>query len=220
VSPERPPRLRSRTAATGSLALVENSKTAGEGRTLTGIFSPFSVWQEIRNAAEGNFVEMIAPGAFRKTIAESGSRVKLLYSHGHDSTIGSLLLGELDRLYEDREAARYTATLFESVPPLLLDGLRSGIYGSSWRGEIIKERFDPKPGRSGTNPKGLPESIVTELRLVDVGPTSMPAYVRSTAELRATAAPEVAELGEALPSWYLEREQTWFLNPKERYAPC
>jgi phage head maturation protease len=221
VSVERPPRMRERTAATGSLALVENTSTAGEGRTLSGVFSPFDTWQEIRNPLEGHFMERISPFAFKKTIAESGSKVKLLYSHGHDATVGTMLLGKIDRLYEDDTAARYEATLFESVPPLLLDGLRSGIYGSSWRGEILKENFDPKPGRSTSNPKGLPESTVLELRLVDVGPTSLPAYASSTAEVRASAALDravVAELGEDLPSWYLESKQPWFLNPKERYA--
>jgi phage head maturation protease len=166
-------------------------------------------------------MERISPFAFRKTIAESSSKVKLLYSHGHDATVGSMLLGRIDRLYEDSTAARYEATLFDGIPPLLLDGLRSGIYGSSWRGEILKEKYDPKPARSSTNPKGLPESTVLELRLVDVGPTSMPAYSSSTVEVRASAALDravVAELGEELPSWYLEPEQLWFLNPKERYA--
>jgi hypothetical protein len=42
----------------------------------------------------------------------------------------------------------------------------------------------------------------------------MPAYPSSTAEVRAGAALDravVAELGEELPSWFLQPEQPWFL---------
>ena len=217
---EPPPRMRERTAATGSLALVESSDTAGEGKTLTGVFSPFSTWQEIRSPAEGHFLERIAPGAFTKTIAKSGSRVKLLLSHGHDVQLGTMLLGRIDRLYEDSSAARYEATLFSGLPEILLEGLKSGLYGSSWRGEIIKEHFEPRPGRSLTNPKGLAESTILELRLVDVGPTSTPAYVASTAGLRAVEARADVELEDdgELSSWYLEPDQPWFLDRKVFHA--
>src|SRR5215212_11156692 len=96
-------------------------------------------------AARAPFHGEVSPFAFRKTIAESGERVKLLLSHGHDPQLGYMLLGKLDRLYEDAQAARHEATLFNGLPELLVDGLRSGLYGSSWRGEIIQEKFDPRP---------------------------------------------------------------------------
>jgi len=220
VSVERPPRLRERSSPAGSLALVEPSKQTGEGRTLRGTFSVFDVWQEIRNPIEGHFVEKIQRGAFAKSIKESLSRVRLMYSHGHDSTIGTMLLGELVVMEERADGAHYTAELFEHTPPLLLDGLRKGLYGSSFRAKVVKERFDPRPRPSSHNPEGLPESVVSELKLIDVGPTSLPAYPSTTAHVRskAQARAEVAELGEDLPSWYLEPEQLWFLNPKEHYA--
>jgi phage head maturation protease len=217
---ERPPRMRCRTASVGSLSLVEPIEQAGDGRTLRGTFSIFDRWQEISSPIEGHFMERIGRGAFSKSIKENLSGVKLLYSHGRDAVVGSLLLGELTGMEERADGAHYEAELFAGVPPLLLDGLRKGLYGSSFRAKVVKERFDPRPGPSSHNPEGLPESIVSELKLIDVGPTSMPAYSSTTAQVRskAQARAEVVELGEELPSWFLKSEQPWFLNPKERYA--
>jgi HK97 family phage prohead protease len=220
---ERPPRVRCRAAAAGSLALVEapGDRPAGDGRTLRGTFSVFDTWQEIRSPIEGHFLERIQPNAFTKTIKENADRVQLLYSHGHDPVLGTLSLGLLRSLTTDSHGAHYEAELFPSVHPLLLEGLREKRYGSSFRARIIKEEFDPKPGKSAWNPSGLPESVVRELKLIDVGPTSLPAYPQTSAQIRkledvgSRARPD----SEPRPPWWLEEDDGeipyWQLTKRE-----
>jgi phage head maturation protease len=208
--------MRCRTAAAGSLSLVEPSGDvgAGDGRTLRGTFSVFGEWTEIRSSVEGHFMERIAAGAFAKTIRESANKIKLLYSHGNDPAIGTQVLGTIRNLRESGDAAHYEAELYDGVPELLLSGLRSGGYGSSFRAEVVKERLKPHPGRSPHNPKGLTESTVSELRLVDVGPTSLPAYGTTTAQVRTLDTVPARQLlhDDETADWYLERQPpSWLL---------
>ena len=68
----------------------------GDGRTVAGIAVPFDTPAEIRDGP-GSFVEVFRKGAFEKTIAERGDRVKALAQH--DSR--SLPLGRVTKLRED-----------------------------------------------------------------------------------------------------------------------
>ena len=107
--------------------------------------------------------------------------------------------------------------MFDGVPELLLNGLREGRYGSSFRAKVVKEEFNPRPGRSEHNPLGLPESVVRELRLVDVGPCSLPAYPATTAQVRSVRAPEPTREA-AKPYWYIDYEEPdppWLLRPEK-----
>ena len=150
----RPSQIRCRTSEAGSLALVETpgAETAGDGRTLSGTFSVFDTWQEIREAGLV-FMERIAPNAFAKTIRENRDQVPILFSHGKDPAIGAQLLGALRSLSVDNRGAHYTVDLFPGVPPLLEAGLKEGRYGSSFRARVIQEEFSPRPGRSPYNPR-------------------------------------------------------------------
>lgn len=199
-----------RTGAVGSLALVESAESAvaDTGRTLTGTAAVLGVWEEILDL-EGNYMERITPTAFDKTLNERGGRVPLLLDHGKHPQLGSFLLGEIQSLSADATGLRYTARLHDGVPQLLLEGLRSGQYGSSFRARPIKSRYERSPARSDYNPQGLMEVTRSELRLTDVGPTSIPAYSATSARLRSLtgefANPSVLPEPE-LPAWQLQRE--------------
>ncbi len=153
---------------------------------MSGHFAKFNEWTEINSAYEGRFMERIAPGAFTKTIAENRSAVKVLFNHGNDPTMGDTVLGIPSVLEEDDEGARYEVPLFDGVPPLLMSGLRSGAYGSSFRFRVIpdKERWVEHPERSSHNPAGLPERTVGEVQLYEFGPVTFPAYANATAGVR------------------------------------
>jgi phage head maturation protease len=169
-----------------------------------------------------------------------------LFSHGRDPVLGLQVLGSVRELVEDQHGVRYVVDLFDGLPQLLFEGLRQGSYGASFRAKPIKEQFTAHPGRSPHNPTGLPESVVTELSLSEFGPTSLPAYSDTTAEVRSVtdqyvprvhlggyaelqAAPcslggSVAKpqraLPEPLPSWHLGSEPSepyWLLNRKEHH---
>ena len=143
---------------------------------LSGHAAVFDEWARIDSAREGLFLEHIAPGAFRKTIAENRSRIRVLLSHGHDPEVGDRPLGPLEELREDGRGVYYEADLLDGVPPLVVSGLREGLYGASFRFSAIREEFVQRPGTSTHNPDGLPERTLREVRLHELGPTPFPAY--------------------------------------------
>lgn len=65
-----------------------------------------------------------------------------------------------------------------------MDGLKDGAYGSSFRFKVMKEDVDKNPDASDVNPGRLPERTITEVRLMEFGPVTFPAYEGATAGVR------------------------------------
>jgi Caudovirus prohead serine protease len=184
---EREPRIRQvrATIYRSTLAVPELIERAVDDGTATldMRFAVFNRWQEIDNAAEGHFLERIAPGAFAKTIRENLANVKAVLSHGMDRSLGQTVLGKVLSIQEDADAATARVGLFGSVPALLLDGLRAGVYGASFRGDALKNRIDRRPPKSERNPLGLTEVTRLEIRLKDIGPTPFAAYSETSSTI-------------------------------------
>lgn len=174
----------------------ESNTEAGEG-TLGRLFvrfSPFNVPYEINSWWEGRFIEHTSPGAFKKTIAEakrSDGRysTKVMYNHGSDFHIGDKLLSVPDFLAEVNSDGYHgpelEGDLFDtSYNRDLLPVLRAGGYGSSFMFEVIREKWDNEPEASETNPEGLPERTVEEVRLFEAGPVTWPASPTASAGMR------------------------------------
>jgi HK97 family phage prohead protease len=225
--PKRSPVLYRSVAADYSLS--ENGNAASDGRTLTGHFVVFDRWTEIDSAVEGHFMERIQPGAFAKTIRESGRKVQVMFNHGRDPQLGLMTLGRVRDLAEDDRGVKYVVDLFAGLPELLMEGLRAGTYGASFRAKLMKDGFDPRPGKSSHNPAGIPESVVKELSLREFGPTAMPAYGDTTAEVRSVTDVYVPQVRVAAtahqhepdrPYWQLgdDDEPYWKLQRKERHG--
>ena len=156
-----------------------------DGRTLFGHFAVFDRWTEINSTFEGNFMERIAPGAFRKTFKESRARIRALFQHGHDPVLGDKPIGRIDELREDEEGAYFEVGLYDGMPDLVMAGLRDGAYGSSFRFSSMREDFPERPAEASEhNPKGLRERTIKELRLFEFGPVTFPAYADATASVR------------------------------------
>ena len=94
------------------------------------------------------------------------------------------MLGKVSSLTEDDRGAAYEVDLFPSVPPLIMDGLRAGEYGSSYRFRVLREEWDDQPSESDYNPSGLPERTVKEAEVYEFGPVTYPAYAGATAGIR------------------------------------
>ena len=152
--------------------------------TLTMRFALFNRWTEIDSPFEGHFMERVAPGAFTKSIKENLANVRAVLSHGKDPSMGNTVLGKIDSIEEEPDAAVGNVSLFRSLPGLLLDGLRAGVYGASFRGDPVKTGYEYTPGQSEHNPEGLPEVTRQEIRLRDIGPTPFAAYTETTAMVR------------------------------------
>jgi HK97 family phage prohead protease len=74
---------------------------------LTGYLAAFNQWAPIDSVHEGRFLERIEPGSFARTIAENRDRIRVLFNHGHDPSIGDKVLGPIALLEEDGYGARY-----------------------------------------------------------------------------------------------------------------
>lgn len=179
-----PPREGLIRAASGGLEV--RAAGAGEPARLGGHFSVFDTWTEINSAWEGNFLERIAPGAFRKTFREKGTDgIKLLLEHGQDPQVGQKPLGRFTSLTEDETGARYEADLYDT-PYVndLLPALRDGMYGASFRFRVIREDINESPEPSDHNPKGLPERTIKEASVAEAGPVLWGAYPEATSQAR------------------------------------
>ena len=163
---------------------VELIERDGQPPRLVGAFALTDTPQEIDNVNEGHFIEKIAPGAFNKTVKESFKSIKVLVSHGKDPSLGATVIGRLNSIKEVGNQVVYDVGLYRSLPPLLMEGLRDGQYGASFRGEAIKNSVEYRPEPSDYNPKGLPEVTRKEIALKDIGPTPMPQYAETTAVVR------------------------------------
>lgn len=177
-----PPREQIVRAAFLPSAVRDAAPDSESGRpVLHGHFARFNEWTEI-DSWEGRFLERIAPGAFKKTMRERTPKV--LFNHGHDSTMGGQVIGDVESLREDGEGAYYEVRLFDGIPALLLDGLRAGTYGASFRFRVLREDMKMDPGASPDNPVGLPERTIKEAQVFEFGPVTFPAYEGATAGVR------------------------------------
>jgi HK97 family phage prohead protease len=148
-------------------------------------FSPFNTWYRISSMWEGDFMERTVRGAFAKTMAEQGANVKCQFDHGYDTSVGSRVLCLAEELREDADTAVLEGDLFDtSYNRDLLPGIKAGAYGSSFRFQVIKEEWNDEPPPSDTNPYGLPERTITEVRLLEAGPVVYPANPDATAGVR------------------------------------
>lgn len=151
--------------------------------TLFGHFTRFNEWTEIDSWYEGNFLERIAPGAFKKTFREQ--QPKVLFQHGMDGTCGDKPLGPPDVLREEDDGPYYEVPLLDaSYVRDLIPGLDAGLYGASFRFSVMREEWVDEPAVSEDNPKGLPERTIKEVRCSEFGPVTFPAYPGATAGVR------------------------------------
>lgn len=155
------PELHLRTASTSFEVCSD-----GGGNTLIGHAAVFDTETTIATL----FREMIAPGAFRKTIKESD--VRALFNHNPDHVLGRNKAGTL-RLSEDETGLLYEIDLPDTqvAKDLYTSIDRGDISQSSFAFKVVKEaRSDPEEGQS------LPLFVVREARLYDVSPVTYPAY--------------------------------------------
>lgn len=190
--PTRPPRDQLVRALFPGPA-VRHADDSEEPPTLFGHFAVFNEWTEVDSLWEGQFMERIAPGAFAKTFKERGDQVKVTFNHGHDPTMGDLVLGPIRSLTEDEEGAAYEVELLDSVPAMLREGLEKGVYGSSFRFRVMREEFNQDVESSKVNPKGLPERTIKEVELYEFGPVTFPAYANATAGVRSMTDEDIFE---------------------------
>jgi HK97 family phage prohead protease len=151
--------------------------------TMVGHCAVFNEWAEIRSTHEGHFMERVAPGAFRNSLAR-GDRVVCLFSHGHDAIAGNRPIGKILDLREDGKGLAYQVALFNtSFNRDLAPALETGTLGASFRFSTEAMDENPRPGASDYNVRGIPERTIRSVKLAEFGPTTFGAYAGATAGL-------------------------------------
>lgn len=161
----------------------------GDGRTLEGYAAVFNQETHIRSY-EGDFIERLSKGAFRKTLRENKGRIRLQYDHGRDARVGTVPIGAYERLEEDDHGLHVVGRLFDNdlVEPIRQAIEAGAIHGMSfafrvlrdeWRdakGKLIKpeELLDLLWGNPGE--RGPISRTIKEVQLLEAGPVSVPAY--------------------------------------------
>ena len=116
--------------------------------TLEGWFAVFNQWTHVNSAHEGEFLESIARGAFKETIAENQRYMRCLFQHGRDPQVGMKPLGPIRELEEDDHGARYAVLLFDtSYNRGILPALRDGLYGASFRFRVTFKGREREPAQ-------------------------------------------------------------------------
>lgn len=128
---------------------------------------------------EGKFDETIMPGAFRDTLSKDGDKIKVLFNHGFDPSIGDKPLGKPSRQEEDDQGLFVEVPLDDtSYNRDLLASLKSGaLDGMSFRFSVVREDWD-----DDAEP---PLRTLKQVRLFEYGPVTYPAYQATTAGVRA-----------------------------------
>ena len=147
----------------------------GDGLTLEGYGAVFDTPTRI-DSWEGKFDEVIARGAFAKTLKERTPVIQ--FDHGHHPVLGSVPIGAVDVIREDSHGLFVRARLHDNwMTQPVRDAIASGaIDGMSFRFQVVKEAID----ESGDTPV----RTVTEVKLYEVGPVVFPAYESTSVGVR------------------------------------
>ena len=165
---------------------LELRSDAVDERIIAGIAAPFDSPAEI-NSWEGTFTEVIRQGAFRKTIAERGDRVKLLGLHDRSRfPLGRAVLLEerTEGLYAEFRVSNTQAgtEALELVRDGSLDHLSIGF-------RAITEVWDRK-----STQRTLTEVALMEVSLVLEGAYGDTAAVTGSRSATQTLSPEAMQL--------------------------
>lgn len=160
---------------------------AGEGRLLVGHAAVFNEWTEINSLAEGHFRERLAPGAFRKTLKETRPHVQ--FNHGLDPYIGDKDIAMPRTVIEDErglwtESEWINREYAQDIKELVRVG---AVDGMSFRFQVVKDTWKEGGKREDPDRDNLKERIIREVRLIEYGPVTWPAYAATSAGVRSGA---------------------------------
>lgn len=166
--------------------------TGDDGLTFEGYGAVFDSPTRI-DSWEGTFDEMLARGAFRKSIRENVP--KFQFDHGR-SVFGSLPCGVISDIREDDNGLFVTARMGASwYWEPLREAVGSGaVDGMSFRFSVVREEWRDAEGKT-VKPEDVDEALWTgsrgvllrtlkEVKVAEVGPVVWPAYGDTTASLR------------------------------------
>lgn len=172
----------------------------GDGRTFEGYGAVFNSPTRI-DSWEGTFDELIAPGAFRKSLRERTP--KFQFDHGHHPLIGSVPIGVIEDIREDDNGLFVSARLGQHIIiDLIREAVATGaIDGMSFRFSVVRDEWRDAEGKV-VKPEDVDEALWTgdrgvlvrtlkEVKVAEVGPVVWPAYSDTTASVRSAGIVEI-----------------------------
>lgn len=187
-----PARLRT---ASFEFRAADNSNSTGDGRTLDGYAAVFNVATEI-DSWEGSFQEVIAPGAFKRTLR---ARTPVMqFDHGHDMRTGSVPIGAFTDLAEDETGLHVVGRLFDNdlVEPIRQAIQGGAISGMSFRFRVTDDVWTDNAGKKinaselsdmlwdGAGERGPITRTIRSVDLLEAGPVVFPAYEATSVGVR------------------------------------
>jgi HK97 family phage prohead protease len=169
----------------------------GDGLTFTGYAAVFNAPTRINSMFEGEFDELIAPGAFRKSLSERTPRFQ--FNHGKGSIIGEAPIGVIKDIREDEQGLFVEARLLRHLfVDLIREGIAEGaIDGMSFRFSVVRDEWRDRDGKLvqqrdvedilfyGAQAERKPLlRTLKEVKVTEVGPVVWPAYADTTADVR------------------------------------
>lgn len=151
----------------------------GDGFTLEGYGAIFDSPTRI-DSWEGMFDEVIARGAFAKTISERTPVMQ--FDHGRDVATGSVPIGSIEEVREDKLGLFVRARMHDNarVEPIRQAIASGAIDGMSFRFQVVREEWD----ETGD----VPLRTILEVKLFELGPVVFPAYESTTVGVRSLLA--------------------------------
>ena len=153
----------------------ERSADAGDGFMLEGYAAVFDDATRI-DSWEGTFDEVIARGAFAKTIKERKPVIQ--FDHGHDIATGSVPIAAIESIKEDERGLYVRARMFDNprVEPIRQAIAGGAIDGMSFRFRVVRESWDET--------RDTPQRTIGEVELFELGPVVFPAYASTSVGVR------------------------------------
>jgi HK97 family phage prohead protease len=165
---------------TRACSFESRATSTDDGLTLEGYAAVFNSPTRI-DSWEGTFDEVIAPGAFSKTIRER--KPVMQFDHGHDIATGSVPIGAIEDIREDKLGLFVSARLHDNarVEPIRQAIASGAIDGMSFRFRVVREEWDESD-------KDIPVRTIKEVELFELGPVVFPAYESTTVGVRSLLA--------------------------------
>jgi HK97 family phage prohead protease len=170
-----------------AFTLTRAESDEDDGLTIEGYGALFNSVTEI-NSWEGTFEEVIAPGAFKKSLRERTPIMQ--FDHGRHPLLGSVPMGRYTTVEEDARGLHVVGRLSDNwlVQPFrdaIADG---GVSGMSFRFSVVREEWRDKDQKlikedelfdllwRGPGDRGPLRRTLKEVRVSEVGPVVWPAY--------------------------------------------
>lgn len=169
--------------------VTRDESEPNDGFTLDGYGAVFNSPTRI-DSWEGCFDELIAPGAFKKSLRERTPRMQ--FDHGSHPLIGSIPIGRFETIEEDAKGLHVIGRLTDNwlIQPVRDAIAEGGIDGMSFRFSVVKEEWRDGEGKLVKNDEELWDLMLEgmrsgeaqltrtlkEVRMTEVGPVVWPAY--------------------------------------------